>query len=116
MVERISSGPGGGRMLRNVHASEAPMRRLSVVSVLTVLVVSLAAGFAPVSRPLGATTAPRPGIDWPQFRGISAAGVAEGFSLPATWNISDGTNVLWKTPIPGLGLSSPVVWGDDVFI
>src|SRR5215470_2086115 len=63
-----------------------------------------------------APSAPRPGVDWPQFRGIDAAGIAEGFSLPATWNAADGTNILWKTKIPGLGLSSPVVWGDDVFI
>ena len=64
----------------------------------------------------GAPAAPKPGVDWPQFRGIAAAGVAEGFSLPTTWNAVDGTNVVWKTPIPGLGLSSPTVWRDDVFI
>lgn len=67
-------------------------------------------------RALDASNEPRPGVDWPQFRGISAHGIAEGFSLPATWNMTDGTNVQWKTPIPGLGLSSPVVWGDDVFL
>ena len=60
--------------------------------------------------------APRAGTDWPQFRGINASGIAEGFTIPATWNAADGTNVIWKTRIPGLGLSSPVVWGDDVFI
>lgn len=59
---------------------------------------------------------PKPGIDWPQFRGIDAGGIAEGFSLPATWNPTNGANILWKTPIPGLGLSSPIVWGDDVFV
>ena len=64
----------------------------------------------------GAPGAARPGVDWPQFRGISAAGIAEGFSLPATWNAADGTNILWKTPIPGLGLSSPIVWGNRVFL
>ncbi len=63
-----------------------------------------------------AASAPRPGIDWPQFRGIAAAGIAEGFSLPTTWNAADGTNVIWKTPVPGLGLSSPIVWGNDLFI
>jgi outer membrane protein assembly factor BamB len=66
--------------------------------------------------PARGATAPRPGTDWPQFRGIRAAGIAEGFSVPSKWNAADGTNVLWKTPIPGLGLSSPVVWGDDVFV
>ena len=42
---------------------------------------------------LTASITPRPGIDWPQFRGIAATGIAEGFSLPATWNAADGTNV-----------------------
>jgi outer membrane protein assembly factor BamB len=65
---------------------------------------------------LAAAIAPRPGIDWPQFRGIKASGIAEGFSVPTTWDATKGTNIVWKTPVPGLGLSSPVVWGDDVFI
>ena len=64
----------------------------------------------------GAATAPRPGVDWPQFRGISAGGIAEGFSLPTTWDTAKDTNVAWKTPVPGLGLSSPVIWGDEIFI
>jgi outer membrane protein assembly factor BamB len=55
---------------------------------------------------------PKPGIDWPQFRGIRATGVAEGFPLPASWDVAKGQGVAWKTPIPGLGLSSPIVWGD----
>ena len=63
-----------------------------------------------------AARAPRAGVDWPQFRGIAAAGVAEGFSLPATWDAAKNTNIAWKTPIPGLGLSSPIVWGDEIFI
>jgi outer membrane protein assembly factor BamB len=70
---------------------------------------------APV-RVVAAPAAPRPGVDWPQFRGIAAQGVAEGFSLPIKWNAATGENVVWKTPIPGLGLSSPVVWGDEIFI
>jgi outer membrane protein assembly factor BamB len=61
-------------------------------------------------------TAPRPGVDWPQFRGIRASGVAEGFTLPASWSVADGKGIAWKTPIPGLGLSSPVVWGDAIFV
>ena len=78
---------------------------------LTLVTVCLAA--AGIS---GAPGAPRPGVDWPQFRGIAAGGVAEGYSLPVTWNARDGTNVVWKTPIPGLGLSSPIVWGDEIFL
>ena len=79
-------------------------------------VLAASAAFLIVTSLRGAAVAPRAGIDWPQFRGISATGIAEGFSLPATWNAADGTNIVWKAPIPGLGLSSPVVWGNDIFI
>jgi outer membrane protein assembly factor BamB len=54
--------------------------------------------------------APKPGSDWPQFRGISALGTAEGFQTPAEWNIAANKNVRWKARLPGLGLSSPVIW------
>src|SRR5579872_380397 len=81
------------------------VRALAIGSAVLTLTVAVAAG-----------PAARPGIDWPQFRGIDANGIAEGFSLPATWNPANGTNILWKTTIPGLGLSSPIVWGDDVFV
>ena len=47
---------------------------------------------------------------------IDAAGVAEGFSLPTEWSVANGTNIAWKADVPGLGLSSPVVWGNDAFI
>lgn len=53
---------------------------------------------------------------WPQFRGRNAAGVADGALLPDAWDGAKGTGVLWKTPIPGLAHSSPVVWGDRVFL
>jgi outer membrane protein assembly factor BamB len=56
------------------------------------------------------------GADWPGFRGPGAQGVVSGVSLPATWNVEAGDNVRWQTEIPGLGHSSPVVWGDRVFV
>jgi outer membrane protein assembly factor BamB len=53
---------------------------------------------------------------WPSFRGPNAAGVADGQHLPDRWNGRSGENVLWHTPIPGLAHSSPIVWGDRVFV
>ena len=53
---------------------------------------------------------------WPSFRGPQAAGVAEGQNLPDTWDGKAGTNILWHTGIPGLGHSSPVVWGNTIFV
>ena len=49
--------------------------------------------------------------NWPQFRGPQASGVADGATPPVAW-----TAPRWKTPIPGLGHSSPIVWGDRVFV
>ena len=53
---------------------------------------------------------------WPSFRGNEAAGIADGQNLPDEWSPATGTNVLWRTTIPGLGHSSPIVWGDVVFV
>jgi outer membrane protein assembly factor BamB len=54
--------------------------------------------------------------NWPQFRGVDATGVADGQHPPTTWDVKAGTNVKWKTPIPGMGHSCPIVWGDRVFL
>ena len=53
--------------------------------------------------------------NWPQFRGPSGSGIGSG-SPPTQWNVESGKNVLWKTAIPGLGHSSPVIWGDRIFL
>jgi outer membrane protein assembly factor BamB len=51
---------------------------------------------------------------WTRFRGPDAGAVADDPRLPETW--SETENVLWKTDIPGLGWSSPVVWDDHIFL
>lgn len=54
---------------------------------------------------------------WPSFRGPHASGVPEGTAAtPTSWNAPAGENVLWKTPIDGLAVSSPIVWGNRVFV
>lgn len=54
--------------------------------------------------------------NWPGFRGAGARGIAESAALPGSWNVETGANIAWKTAIPGLGLSSPVVWGEQIFV
>ena len=51
---------------------------------------------------------------WPQFRGPGSLGVAEDPVLPDKWSTTE--NVAWKTEIPGMGWSSPAVWGDHIFL
>jgi outer membrane protein assembly factor BamB len=53
--------------------------------------------------------------NWPRFRGPDASGVA-ATTLPTAWDVKAGRNILWKTPIPGLSHSSPIVWNDSVFV
>lgn len=57
---------------------------------------------------------PRPGIDWPSFRGPGARGVAEGAPAPTTWDVPANKNVKWRVPVPGLAHSSPIVWGNQI--
>jgi outer membrane protein assembly factor BamB len=54
--------------------------------------------------------------NWPSFRGPGATGNGDGQHAPSVWNAETESNLAWKTAIPGLGHSSPVVWGDKVFI
>src|SRR5688572_470437 len=98
-----------------LNPSEVSMSRIALSTSAVVLAAMMIGGATSAPRPFDEAQG-RPGVDWPQFRGIAAGGVADGASLPDKWNATDGTNVIWKTPIPGLGLSSPVVWGNDVFI
>ena len=55
-------------------------------------------------------------LNWPSFRGQDGTGVADGQAPPVMWDVTTGKSVRWKTPIPGLGHSCPVVWGDRVFL
>jgi outer membrane protein assembly factor BamB len=73
---------------------------------------ALAAAAIAAHAALQAAETAKPGVDWPQFRGIRASGIAEGFPLPTAWDVAGKREIAWKTAIPGLGLSSPVVWGE----
>ena len=57
-----------------------------------------------------------PERQWPGFRGYMASGVLDNANLPESFDFNKMINVKWKTEIPGLGLSSPVIWGDKLFI
>jgi outer membrane protein assembly factor BamB len=60
--------------------------------------------------------APLAAQHWPSFRGVQASGVADGKPTATRWSVPEGTNVVWKAPIPGLAVSSPIVWGDRIFV
>lgn len=87
---------------------------MSLRSLFAVVVALLTV--ASISIPLGTTaTKVAANENWPQFRGVGSMGVAVEYpTLPDKWSTTE--NVAWKTDIPGLGWSSPIVWGDRIFL
>jgi outer membrane protein assembly factor BamB len=77
------------------------------------LVVMLAGCYLP-AVPAAAGDAPAADHYWPQWRGPLGTGAAPHADPPVEWN--ENRNVRWKVPLPGLGHSSPVVWGDRIFL
>ncbi|MEI6073458.1 MAG: PQQ-binding-like beta-propeller repeat protein [Verrucomicrobiae bacterium] len=56
------------------------------------------------------------GQQWPSFRGRNGSGVAPDASVPVAWDAKSGANIRWQTAVPLHGLSSPVVWGNAIFV
>ena len=77
--------------------------RASTVAVALILVLS-------------AVTVDARAQEWPSFRGPRGSGVSADARPPLTWNVASRVNVAWRTPIPGLGHSSPVVAGDRIYL
>jgi outer membrane protein assembly factor BamB len=79
-------------------------------------------------EPISPTFHPSPGVpspaetgqpayteNWPFFRGPNA-GIAAAGDWPTTWSATENRNILWKTPIPVTGKSSPILWGNRLFV
>ena len=54
--------------------------------------------------------------NWPAFRGTDASGVAATAKPPVQWDVATSKNVAWKTALPGLAHSSPIVWGGRIYV
>lgn len=54
--------------------------------------------------------------NWPSFRGPDASGVRDGMNLPDAFDVESGKGIRFKVPVPGLAHSSPIVWGDHLFL
>src|SRR5881397_3949883 len=84
------------------------MSFVQVRVLLLAVALSLFGSRAPAQGPQS------PGTDWPRWRGPNADGVADGRKLPIRWSKTE--NVRWSVTLPGWGTSSPVVYGDKVFV
>ncbi len=75
--------------------------------------IRAARGLLPVCLAL-ILVAPAAADNWPQWRGPTYDGVSKEKGLPTEWSATK--NILWKLPMPGLGSSTPAVWGDRLFL
>ncbi|HEX8185474.1 MAG TPA: PQQ-binding-like beta-propeller repeat protein, partial [Blastocatellia bacterium] len=95
--------------------------KLFVVSLRCALIVCLLA-FSFIVMPAARASGGGPknigskntGSNWPQWRGPASQGISEEKGIPVEW--SDTKNIAWKTPIAGRGHSSPIVWGNRIFL
>ena len=62
------------------------------------------------------TTARGAAKPWPQFRGERASGIGDGQGAPLDWSVAEGHNLRFKTELPGMSNSSPIVWADRIFV
>ncbi len=81
---------------------------------MLVFVFSTLADSFPQNFIAGRSVDARGSANWPQWRGPDSQGVSSEKNLPFEW--SESKNILWKTPLPGRGFSSPIVWGKQIFL
>ena len=106
LVESIGlvQGPANLTLARVTADAAAPRRAAAAARLGTGAAVA-----APIARPTG----PR---NWPSFRGDGSAGNGDGQRAVTEWDVATGKNIKWKTPIPGIATSSPIVWGNRIFV
>jgi outer membrane protein assembly factor BamB len=106
------NSPTAGQASSGTHVASAP-------------VAGRTAAPAKMESPKPAVTAAAAGdypsdaeieANWPRFRGPDGLGVTNHKDIPATWDVPGGKGVVWKSPVPLAGNSSPVVWKDRVFV
>src|SRR5688572_12554726 len=93
--------------------SLASLPAMCVSSVVMVIAASAMAAIAVSAAP---DSDPKPGVDWPSFRGIRGAGISDGFPTATTWDVPAKKSVRWTAAVPGLGHSSPVIWGNRLCV
>ncbi|MBI4602797.1 MAG: PQQ-binding-like beta-propeller repeat protein [Planctomycetes bacterium] len=80
------------------------MREVTKASSLRAAALALAAALAPLAAPAQ---------EWSRFRGPNGSGLSAAFSVPTEWTEKDFD---WRVPLPGPGISQPVLWGERIFL
>jgi outer membrane protein assembly factor BamB len=106
-----------------MQVHQAMQVRMAVTVVLAVVasaglyaVLRASAGSKPKASAAVADWAEAVKGQWPSFRGLWGNGVAEQKEIPTAWSEKENKGILWKSAVPLASHSSPVVWGDKIFL
>jgi outer membrane protein assembly factor BamB len=100
---------------RPVRACAIGVAALAIVAAAASPLRRVEAQASPPADPVRMIASPGEGSAyWPRWRGPSGQGLAAGGGYPDRW--SETERVLWRTPVPGRGHSSPIVWADRIFL
>ncbi len=104
--------PTTGQVGSGAHVASAPVAGRATKPAKMELPKPVATVVAPGDYPSDAEIE----ANWPRFRGPDGLGVTKHKDIPTTWDVPGGKGVVWRSPVPLPGNSSPVVWKDRVFV
>lgn len=108
------------RYRKYLIVSASAMALLAIISsfiLRPVLIDTWQSGTADSAKMVKGIEIPQPdGINYPFFRGEGGRGIAGGEGYPTEWDGNSGKNIRWKVPVPKHGRSSPVIWGNKIFL
>jgi len=96
--------------------SSAPETNENIATTTSTETASAPATETAVVKPAGLPTQAELKANYPFFRGAEGIGVASQKNTPTDWNGAGGKNVIWKVKIPKSGFSSPIIWGNQLFV
>ena len=121
-VSRQPSSRDNDRGSRRLRRILAPAALAGTACLAAVLFVDLGkrpqAASAPGVSMVEPSGPPEAGQYWPRWRGPSGQGLVEGSGYPDTWSNEgpNSKNIVWKAALPGSGNSSPIIWGDRIYL
>jgi outer membrane protein assembly factor BamB len=140
LVKTALTGKVTHKALQSGLAAAERLKRVALIPILKAALDAVPAELAPpasAAAPIASASAPasptasasapsatadktadKPNAprNWPSFRGEAGGGNGDGQRAVSEWDIASGKNIKWKTPIPGIANSSPITWGNRVFV
>ena len=105
-TQQVSAPADSAALAGNTATAENPVIDASVTN----------AAETSVAAPAGIPTLAQLKANYPFFRGAEGNGVAAQKNTPTDWNGAGGKNVVWKVKVPKAGFSSPIIWGNQLFV